>query len=93
MGKARAEKVEAEALGTLGLVPGEKVRFRRKDRARWRVGAAVCVERDGSLRVTDADGAARTVPLSLVQVQAPRAAGWEPLSDRAARPLQLHLDV
>jgi hypothetical protein len=79
-------------LEAIGLVPGEQVRFRRRDRARWQVGAVVCVERDGSLRVTDEDGAARAVPLTHVQVQATRAAQWEPLSERSRRGLQMQLD-
>lgn len=87
-----ADAAGLEALETLGLVPGEQVRFRRSDRARWQVGVVACVERDGSLRVTDGNGAARTVPLAWVQVQGRRPAQWEPLADRAQRPSQLHLD-
>jgi len=81
------------ALEDIGLVPGETVRFRRSDRARWQVGVVACVERDGSLRVTDAHGAARTVPLELVQVQGRRANTWEPLSARSGQALQMQLDL
>jgi len=83
---------EASALEAIGLRPGERVRFRRADRARWQNGQVHRLERDGSLRVTDTDGAARTVPLAQVQVR--MAAGssrglWEPLADRSARAVQL----
>ncbi len=80
-------------MGAIGLEPGEKVRFRRRDRARWQVGAAVCLERDGSLRVTDGDGAARAVPLTFVQVRATGPAQWEPLSERSRRGLQMQFDL
>jgi hypothetical protein len=81
-------------LAQLGLREGERVRFRRKPDARWQEGAAVAVERDGSLGVRDGKGASRAIPLELVEVRAtgPRGgAGWEPLLDRAARIEQLRL--
>lgn len=81
-------------LEALGLRPGEPVRFRRPDRQRWQDGVAVGLERDGSLAVRDRDGAARAVPLAGVLVRAAgrrRAAGWEPLVDRASRVEQLSL--
>jgi hypothetical protein len=84
---------EAAALEAVQLVPGEQVRFRRTDRARWQLGVVACLERDGSLRVTDGDGAARTVPLAFVQVKAPRSAQWEPLSERSGRAVQMQLDL
>lgn len=82
------------SLEQLGLKPGERVRFRRRPDERWREGAAVALERDGSLGVRDAKGASRAIPLELVEVRAtgPRgAARWEPLLDRAARSEQLRL--
>jgi len=86
---------DASALEALGLVRGEEVRFRRADRGRWQVGSVHRLERDGSLRITDADGAARTVPLAFVQVRDRRsrraAPPWEPVADRAARAVQLTL--
>lgn len=55
----------------------------------------VCrMERDGSLRITDADGAARTIALALVEVTVPgarRTIEWEPLADRSVRAVQLTL--
>lgn len=81
------------ALEAMGLVPGETVRFRRTDRARWQIEAVACVERDGSLRVTDVHGAARTVPLELVQVQGRRPDTWVALSGRSGQALQMQLDL
>ena len=87
---------ELSALQALGLRPGEQVRFRRADRGRWQLGAVQRLERDGSLRVADAEGSARTVPLAGVQVRAPRARGagaWEPLAERSSRAVQLSLSL
>jgi hypothetical protein len=87
---------DASALGALGLTPGEQVRFRRTDRGRWQLGAVQRLERDGSLRVADAEGSARTVPLAGVQVRAPRTRGagtWEPLAERSSRAVQLSLSL
>jgi hypothetical protein len=81
---------DVSALAAVGLRPGEQVRFRRVDRARWQSGTVHRIERDGTLRVTDVDGSARTVPFAHIQVRA-RAGRWEPLADRAARAVQLTL--
>lgn len=81
-------------LARLGIRPGDRVRFRRKPEANWQQGTAIRRERDGSLRVHDTKGAARAIPLELVEVkgEGPRgAARWEPLLDRAARVEQLRL--
>lgn len=89
-----AGDADESALAALGLRRGERVRFRRADRGRWQVGSVHRIERDGSLRITDADGAARTVALALVEVHGPgprRSARWEPVADRAARAVQLSL--
>jgi hypothetical protein len=76
----------------LGLEPGEAVRFRRIDKARWQDGVAVRLERDGSLAVFDRDGSSRAVPVEHVLVRAPgRGQRWEPLLERAARTTQLSL--
>ena len=73
-----------------GLEAGEAVRFRRPDRVRWQDGVATGVERDGSLAVTDRDGAHRAIPVELVLVRAARGK-WEPLLERASRTVQLQL--
>jgi hypothetical protein len=70
------------------------VRFRRQDRSRWQPGTVARRERDGSIGITDANGAARAIPLRLVEVRCvgPRGAkAWEPLLDRATRTEQLSL--
>jgi len=68
------------------------VRFRRPDRSRWQLGKVAGRERDGSIGITDTNGAARAIPLHLVEVRStgPRGArAWEPLLDRATRTEQL----
>ena len=85
---------DASALAALGLQRGEQVRFRRRDRGRWQLGTVHRIERDGSLRITDSQGAARTVALADVEVGVPgsrRIARWEPVADRATRAVQLTL--
>jgi hypothetical protein len=89
---------QLSALAALGLEVGETVRFRRADRSRWQPGKVSRLERDGSIGITDTNGAARAVPLAHVQVEertrrrrggaTPR---WEPLADRAGRTEQLRL--
>ena len=91
---SRLTQRDVSALEAVGLRTGERVRFRRADRARWQMGSVDRLERDGTLRVTDADGAARTVAFAHVQVQirrSGRASRWEPLADRANRSVQLSL--
>ena len=86
--------MSAPALEQLGLRAGERVRFRRPDRSRWQDGVVLRLEKDGSLRVRDENGAARTIPLSHVEVRGrgPRGATtWEPLLERAGRTEQLGL--
>jgi len=94
-GDGAAPDAMASALAALGLTRGEPVRFRRADRVRWQAGSVHCIERDGTLRITDAEGSARTVALAFVQVQV-RGTGrvgirWEPAADRAGRAVQLTL--
>ena len=81
-------------LDALGIAPGHRVRFRRKADGRWTEGVAVGVEKDGSLGVRDSKGAARAIPMELVEVRCVGrrgAPGWEPLLDRANRAEQLKL--
>ena len=81
-------------LAQVGLRAGEKVRFLRPDRSRWQTGTVRRRERDGSIGITDDNGAARAIPMQLVQVrgEGPRGARtWEPLLDRATRTEQLSL--
>lgn len=81
-------------LEELGIRAGDQVRFRRKPEGRWLLGTAHRREKDGSLGVRDAKGAARAIPIELVEVRCrgPRGAlTWEPLPERAARTEQLKL--
>lgn len=85
---------DGEGLGILGLAPGEPVRFRRAAGGRWHAGKVARRERDGSVGVTDAKGAARAMPVERIEVRCrgPRGGpGWEPLTERAARSEQLRL--
>jgi hypothetical protein len=82
------------SLESLGLAPGMAVRFRRSEGNRWRLATVERVERDGSLGLRDAKGAARAIPLALVEVATtgPRGARtWEPALERAARTEQMKL--
>ncbi len=81
-------------LAELGLRKGEAVRFRRRDTERWKPATVKRREKDGSVGLHDDQGAARSIPIELVEVRAsgPRGAKtWEPLSARAARTEQLRL--
>jgi hypothetical protein len=82
------------SLAALGLAPGTHARFRRNPSSRWRLATVERVERDGSLGLRDDRGAARAIPLELVEVATvgPRGARtWEPALERAARTEQLRL--
>lgn len=83
-----------DGLAILGLQPGEVVRWQSAAGARWRTGRVARRERDGSIGVTDARGALRSLPVDRLEVQCegPRGgAAWEPLGERAARCEQLRL--
>jgi hypothetical protein len=81
-------------LAALGLVPGERVRWRDRTRSRWREGWVVGRERDGSVGVRDGRGASRALRPERLEVatRGPRGgATWEPVAERAARTEQLGL--
>ena len=81
-------------LATLGLTPGERVRWRDRPGGRWREGTVVQRERDGSVGVRDGKGASRSLTIDRLDVRTrgPRGARtWEPLAVRAARTEQLPL--
>jgi hypothetical protein len=89
-----APRANPAGLVILGLTAGERVRFRRGVAGRWQEGVVARRERDGSIGVTDAKGAARAIPVELIEVACtgPRGgSGWEPLTARAARTEQLRL--
>ena len=84
----------SDGLTILGLRPGDTVRWRAAEGARWQTGRVTHRERDGSVGVTDARGSSRSLPVDRLEVRGagPRGgAGWEALSDRAARTEQLRL--
>ncbi|QYG92099.1 hypothetical protein HC251_06360 [Iamia sp. SCSIO 61187] len=78
----------------VGLHVGDVVRFRPRPSARWQEATVERRERDGSIGVRDAKGAARALPLDRLEVPTagPRGARtWEPLTERAERDVQLDL--
>ena len=95
--KAAAEKSSAEQsaiLHSIGLTAGEEVRFRRADRGRWQVGRIACVERDGSITVHDAHGAARSLRPERLEVKRPgkrKKLTWQAVADVAVTWEQLSL--
>lgn len=52
-----------------GLVPGDTVRFRPYPGGSWVTGKARCLERDGSVGITDSKGGARCIPADRVEVR------------------------
>jgi hypothetical protein len=83
-----------DGLTILGLRPGEGVRFRRDRAMRWQEAVVAGRERDGSVRLTDGRGAARTISVERIEVRCTGPRGgvaWEPLTDRASRTEQLRL--
>lgn len=82
------------ALARLGLRPGEPVRFRKAERGRWHAGTLVAVERDGSLLLHDADGAARSLRPERLEVRRPGRQGrltWHNVAEVAVTWEQLAL--
>lgn len=80
-------------LAALGLAAGERVRFRRRAEGRFTEAVVVGRERDGSVGLRDPKGAARALPVELIQVRRSGPRGgkrWEPLTARAARDHQVH---
>lgn len=81
-------------LSELGLSPGDPVRFRRRDGERWKEAVVVRRERDGSVGLRDARGAARAIPIERIEVRRSGPRGgvvWEPLPDVVARTEQMRL--
>ena len=81
-------------LAELGLAPGDRVRFRRRDTERWKEAVVVARERDGGVGLRDAKGAARAIAIAQIEVHTHGPRGgvvWEPLAERAARAEQMRL--
>jgi hypothetical protein len=85
----------APDLRPLGLVPGDRVRWRDRRSSRWREGRVVARERDGSVGVRDdRGGASRALHPERLEVRGRGPRGglvWEPVPERAARTEQLGL--
>jgi hypothetical protein len=82
----------ASDLLAVGLRPGDRVRFRRRDGGRWHEAVVERRERDGSVGVRDERGAARALTLDRLEVRraGPRGGvAWEPVSEVAGRDEQL----
>lgn len=80
------------ALLEVGLRPGDRVRFRRKEGGAWTEAKVERRERDGSVGIRDGRGAARALPLDRLQVRTTGPRGgitWEPVRRRAERDEQL----
>lgn len=85
---------ERPELAALGLVAGERVRWRDRTGGRWREGTVVARERDGSVGIRDGRGASRALMVDRLEVESRGPRGgrrWEPLAARAARAEQLPL--
>ena len=81
-------------LEELGLRPGERVRWRPREGARWVEGTVTGRERDGSIGLRDREGRARALPLDRIEVATTGRRGgrtWEAATERAARTEQLGL--
>jgi hypothetical protein len=82
------------ALLAVGLRPGDRVRFRRRDGGTWQEATVERRERDGSVGVRDERGAARAIAVDRLQVRTTGKRGgvvWEPVVERAQRDEQLGL--
>jgi hypothetical protein len=88
------DRPEAPALEAVGLRPGDRVRWRPKEGARWAEGTVTGRERDGSIGLHDRQGRARALALDRLEVRTTGRRGartWEAASERAARTEQLDL--
>lgn len=81
-------------LRSLGLRPGDEIRFRRHPGERWLPGRVMGRETDGSVDLRDARGRSRAIPVERIEVaeRGPRGGRvWTPLAEVIARTEQLDL--
>lgn len=81
-------------LRSLGLRPGDEIRFRRDPGSRWLPGKVMGREADGSVDLRDARGRSRAIPVELIEVaeRGPRGGRlWTPLTEIVERTEQLDL--
>ncbi|MFM2077279.1 MAG: hypothetical protein RJA49_1169 [Actinomycetota bacterium] len=86
--------IDTATLQRLGLRPGEPVRFRKGESARWHAGKMSGIAVDGSITIFDANGAARSLRPEFVEVRRPGSRGrlsWQTVSDVAITWEQLQL--
>ena len=86
--------IDPSLLAGLGLRSGEDVRFRRLGAGRWSAGRIAGVATDGSILLHDADGAARNLRPTAVEVRRPGSRGrlcWRTVADVAVTWEQLEL--
>lgn len=79
---------------SLGLRPGDTIRFRRRAGERWIPGTVHGRHADGSVDLRDGRSRSRAIPVELIEVaeRGPRGGRvWTPLSDVVARTEQLGL--
>jgi hypothetical protein len=84
----------APMLESLGLRPGDKVRYQRTTGGHWQQATVERRERDGSVGVRDSKGASRALKVERLEVRTsgPRGAvTWEPVAERASRTEQMEL--
>jgi hypothetical protein len=92
--KTEPQPFAETGLAELGIAPGDAVRFRRRDAERWKEATVARREKDGSLGLHDAKGAARAIAVHLIEVRTTGPRGgtvWESLAERAARTEQMKM--
>ncbi|MBO0731590.1 MAG: hypothetical protein J2P57_20190 [Acidimicrobiaceae bacterium] len=92
--RSAADDADQPGLVVLGLRPGDVVRWRPQPGGHWRTGSVSRRERDGSVGVTDRNGAARSLRVDQLEVRCTAKRGgtsWEPLTVWAGRAEQLRL--
>ena len=81
-------------LDSLGVHPGEPVRFRKAEGGRWFAGKIAASNPDGSMTLYDANGAARSLFPDRIEIQRPGGRGrlvWITLADLATTSEQMRL--
>lgn len=91
---ATSAALAESALVEVGLRPGDRVRFRRREGGSWKEATVERRERDGSVGVRDERGAARAITLERLQVRTTGKRGgsvWVPALEKANQDEQLGL--
>lgn len=83
-GPVAQDRSPEEDLRPFGLVPGDTVRWRPREGARWVEGRVLGTNKDGSLNLADARGASRAIVAGRCErkVRGPRGGVvWEPVEE------------